>query len=205
MKNKMMKRWMAGMCAVVLATLPTIGTVAADKEIKGDNTSDSTQVTATVADENSAPKYVVSIPDKVDFGTLYIPQSNAVNYKSTEITVKCVTATDLPTGSAVTVLVKDDNSTSSSTNFILEKDGDNAEKKLKYEMIRENGVNVATAENWHGNYGFLYHAFTAAGQSLTNTLRLDQGQLHTKEDEWLGSYSGTLSFYVKVANIGNVQ
>ena len=204
MKNKMMKRWMAGMCAVVLATVPTIGVVAADKVVN-DNASDITQVTATVTDEASAPKYVVSIPDKVDFGTLYIPESNAVNYKTTDITVKCVKATDLPLGSSVTVLVKDDDSTSESTAFKLKKDGTSSDKTLNYEMIRENGVNVATSANWHDSYGFLYHAFTAAGQSLTNTLRLDQGQLYTKQSEWLGAYSGNLTFYVKVANMGNVQ
>lgn len=204
MKNKMMKRWMAGMCAVVLATVPTIGVVAADKEVK-DNTNDTTQVTATVTDETSAPKYIVSIPDKVDFGTLYIPESAAVNYKTTDITVKCVKATDLPSGSAVTVLVKDDDSTSESTAFKLKKDGTSLDKTLDYEMIRENGVNVATSANWNDSYGFLYHAFTAAGQSLTNTLRLDQGQLHSKQSGWLGEYSGNLTFYVKVANMGNVQ
>ena len=129
MKNKMMKRWMAGMCAVVLATVPTIGVVAADKVVN-DNASDITQVTSTVTDEASAPKYVVSIPDKVDFGTLYIPESNAVNYKTTDITVKCVKATDLPLGSSVTVLVKDDDSTSESTAFKLKKDGTSADKTL---------------------------------------------------------------------------
>lgn len=204
MKNKMMKRWMAGMCAVVLATVPTIGVVAADKEVK-DNANDTTKVTATVTDETSAPKYVVSIPEKVDFGTLYIPESAAVNYKTTDITVKCVNATDLPSGSAVTVLVKDDDSTSESTTFKLRQNGTGSDKTLNYEMIRENGVNVATSDNWHDSYGFLYHAFTAAGQSLTNTLRLDQGQLHTKQGDWLGAYSGNLTFYVKVANMGNVQ
>lgn len=204
MKNKMMKRWMAGMCAVVLATVPTIGVVAADKEVK-DNTNDTTQVTATVTDETSAPKYVVSIPDKVDFGTLYIPESNDVNYKTTDITVKCVNATDLPLGSAVAVWVKDEDSLLDSTAFKLKKDGNSTDKTLDYEMIRENGVNVATSANWNDSYGFLYHAFTAAGQSLTNTLRLDQGQLYTKQGEWCGEYSGNLTFYVKVANMGNVQ
>lgn len=204
MKNKVMKRWLAGMCAAVLAAMPTMGVFAADETELTINGNGNTEVTAQVTDEGTSPAYIVSIPKKVDFGQLYIPTSAGTDYKTIDITVKCVKADNLKQGDTVAVLVKDSRATGKESPFQLLKDGSDTNHTLDYEMLAGDN-NIKDSSKWYEN-GFLFNAFTGAGQSTTNVLRLDRGQLFDKDiTTWGGAYSGQLRFYVRLASINDAQ
>ena len=206
MKKERLKRWCAGLCAAALvAAIPTFAfatSTAAENEINDSTPSGNTSVTAKVStqpDPND-PVYVIAIPQKVDFGTLQQPATNTDSYKKTTITVRCVEANDIPNDKWIAVLVKDKTATSAADSFKLVKD--NAENiTLDYEMLYND--NSIQNQKWYTN-GFLFNGFKKAGDTATDTLRLNQKQLYGKDmNTYAGTYTGTLTFYTRLAGIND--
>lgn len=199
---KKAKKWAAGLCmAAMLAATPALAVCAS--ELNKSNPSGTTTVEANVAEsapEN--PTYVISIPAKVDFGTISQPNTEGTNYQTTDITVTCSSLEGLQQRQAIAVLVKDATATMDTDPFKLT-NANGAE--LTYDLIMSSDSSNIKGSTWYAN-GYLFTSFTAAGQSAQNILRLDRGQLYGQDLAlYGGKYTGSLTFYTRVAGVGDVH
>lgn len=204
MKARNFKRWVAGFCATaMLAGAPAMVGYATDIELTRDNTTGETTVKAEVVENQNQPIYTITIPDTVEFGQIQQPTTAADAYATTSITVKCTNVSNLGSEQAISVLVKDSDAYSADSSFLL-KNNTHTDCELVYEMLNEAGQSIQNT-TWYSD-GFLYAAFTSAGQSKPMTLRLNKAQLYGKDfATWGGEYTGTLNFTTKIGSITNVQ
>ena len=204
MKARNFKRWVAGLCATaMLAGAPAMVGYATDNELTRENTTGETTVKATVVENDNQPTYTITIPDTVEFGQIQQPTTAADAYVTTSITVKCTNVSNLGSEQAISVLVKDSDAYNADSSFLL-KNNTNTDCELVYEMLNEAGQSIQNT-TWYAD-GFLYAAFTSAGQSKPMTLRLNKAQLYGKDfATWGGEYTGTLNFTTKIGSITNVQ
>ena len=201
---KKIKKWAAGLCmAAMMASMPAMAVWASEMDLIKTQPSGTTSVEAEVEGQApDLPSYVVSIPAKIDFGTLVQPTTAGTNYKKEEITVECKSVEGLEDKQAIAVLVKDKDANSAEDPFKLT---NNANATLNYEMIMNSDDTNIQNTNWYEN-GFLFTSFTGADQSTTHTLRLDLSQLYGKDlSEYGGQYTGTLEFYTRVAGVSDVN
>lgn len=153
--------------------------------------------------------YIVSIPEKIDFGTLQMPADAATSHeKPVEFKVEAVEIEGLNTNtSRVAVLMKDGTEgNTDSEKFILKGISDtNNGKTLTYDVLGAdtNKTNITTGTKYSN--GYLFTAFSKAGQSATGTLSLEQNQL--RDDpilaNWAGNYQGIINFYTAIASVGD--
>lgn len=202
MKARNFKRWVAGFCATaMLAGAPAMVGYATDFELTGDNTTGETTVKAEVVENQNQPTYTIMIPDTVEFGQIQQPTTAADAYVTTSITVKCTNVSNLGSEQAISVLVKDSKVDGPNSQFLL---NNSTGGELAYEMLNEAGQSIQNT-TWYSD-GFLYAAFTSAGQSKPMTLRLNKAQLYGKDlSTWGGEYTGTLNFTTKIGSITDVQ
>lgn len=202
MRNLPVKRMVAAVCAVtMLIATPVMAAQTGTKELTDMHDTDSTTVKAHITGADNVT-YVIQIPEVVDFGTLKQPNSPGTNYATEEITVKCTQLDGLQSGQALAVLVKDSEAQDRTDPFQLKKT-DNADAVLTYSILNHEQNNIQDLQ-WHAN-GFLFNAYTAAGQEATDTLRLDCGQLYGKDlAVYGGDYEGRLMFHSTIATIDNV-
>lgn len=199
---KRAKKWAAGLCmAAIMAATPVLAVCAS--ELDRANPSGSTAVEANVEEAApDKPTYVISIPAKVDFGTISQPTTEGTNYQTTNIKVECISLDGLAEKQAIAVLVKDKNATQASDPFKLTNAND---AELTYDLIMSSDNSNIQSSTWYTN-GFLFTSFTAAGQSAQNILRLDRGQLYGQDlSVYGGKYTGSLDFYTRVAGLGDVH
>lgn len=202
MKARNFKRWVAGLCATaMLAGAPAMVGYATDIELTRENTTGETTVKATVVENDNQPTYTIMIPDTVEFGQIQQPTTAADAYVTTSITVKCTNVSNLGSEQAISVLVKDSKGDGPNSQFLL---NNSTGGELAYEMLNEAGQSIQNT-TWYSD-GFLYAAFTSAGQSKPMTLRLNKAQLYGKDlATWGGEYTGTLNFTTKIGSITDVQ
>lgn len=204
MKARNFKRWVAGFCATaMLAGAPAMVGYATDTELTREKTTGETTVKATVVENENQPTYAIAIPDTVNFGQIQKPTTAASAYATTAITVTCTNVSNLGSEQAISVLVKDSDAYSADSSFLL-KNNTHTDCELVYEMLNEAGQSIQNT-TWYSD-GFLYAAFTSAGQSKPMTLRLNKAQLYGKDlATWGGEYTGTLNFTTKIGSITDVQ
>lgn len=202
MKARNFKRWVAGLCATaMLAGAPAMVGYATDSELTREKTTGETTVKATVVENDNQPTYAITIPDTVEFGQIQQPITAADAYVTTSITVKCTNVSNLGSEQAISVLVKDSKVDGPNSQFLL---NNSTGGELAYEMLNEAGQSIQNT-TWYAD-GFLYAAFTSAGQSKPMTLRLNKAQLYGKDlSEYGGEYTGTLNFTTKIGSITDVQ
>lgn len=202
MKARNFKRWVAGFCATaMLAGAPAMVGYATDIELTRENTTGETTVKATVVENDNQPTYTIMIPDTVEFGQIQLPTTAADAYVTTSITVKCTNVSNLGSEQAISVLVKDSKVGGPNSQFLL---NNSTGGELAYEMLNEAGQSIQNT-TWYAD-GFLYAAFTSAGQSKPMTLRLNKAQLYGKDlSEYGGEYTGMLNFTTKIGSITDVQ
>lgn len=204
MKNLNFKKLMAGLCAVTMLTATPVlaAQQTGTKELTNNHLGDTTSVEAEVVGADTVT-YVIQIPEKVDFGRIQQPNSSGTDYVDASLTVKCTQLDGLKSAQSLAVLVKDSEAVESTDPFKLKKE-DNEDVVMTYSIVNNEANNIQDL-HWYEN-GFLFNAFTAAGQEATDTLRLDRGQLYGKDlSVWGGKYSGTLHFYSKIAGIKDVN
>lgn len=195
MKKMKFRRLFAGACAAMFAATP----VMAAQEMVEQNQEASMDVKVEVIQPNEVT-YVLEIPDGVDFGSVQQPNSEETSYVTRDITVKCTQLNGLQSGQVLAVMVKDKDAVMETDPFKLA-NGNGME--LTYEILGSDG-NTIQDQTWYAQ-GFLFNTFTAAGQSATNNMRLDCGQLYGKDlSTYGGAYGGTLSFYSKVSSVKDV-
>lgn len=204
MKARNFKRWVAGLCATaMLAGAPAMVGYATETDLNNVNTTGETTVKAEVVENDNQPTYTIVIPDTVEFGQIQLPTTAADAYVTTSITVKCTNVSNLGSEQAISVLVKDSDAYNADSSFLL-KNNPNTDCELVYEMLNEAGQSIQNT-TWYTD-GFLYAAFTSAGQSKLMTLRLNKAQLYGKDlATWGGEYTGTLNFTTKIGSITDVQ
>ncbi|MGL4607492.1 MAG: hypothetical protein ACRCU3_08520 [Eubacteriaceae bacterium] len=185
---------------VVLAFFFCNTVYAIDLSLTPDTPGGDMEVTANILAPD-APSYIVTIPAKVDFGTLEQPTTaDGPNYKTIEnIAIKASNFTNINSGQGVVVLAK---GSGPSATFTLT----NQTKpsiSLNYEYLDPTGKNMVDNKLYdNGHYVFFF-----ASESTVNTkLQLDQQQLYKKNlADYAGSYSGKITFYTKVVNLSDYQ
>lgn len=196
----MKKRWIAGVLAGILTM--NVLTVSA-QDLSNLNPAGNTEVTANVSGSGDVT-YLISVPEKVNFGTLTQPENNTEAHPAVRnFTVDAVQITGLDTGEQrVVVLLKDG---SASGGFqIIGQSASNSGKTLSYSVCNSDGTEITSGKEFVN--GYLLTAFSAAGQSLTGQLKLEQNQLYGQDlEQWAGSYKGTINFFTRVASIANIS
>lgn len=207
---RLKKRWISLLAAAMVAlnVMPVAAaeTEEATAQLNVSFPAGDTTVTAKVAAVDAGNvSYVISIPSRVDFGTLTKPASGDEAYVTATVTVKLAEVSGLDESTQrVAVFVQD--SVSGTKEFRLTgQDTANAGKELTYSIRLGEAELNATNGSIYPN-GFLVGAFKSAGNIVDLTLALDQQQLNDPDytlDQWAGNYKGTLSFYSKVASVND--
>ena len=182
--------------SMAVATVATVSTAAFAAELTPSSQTGNTEVTANIQDPG-AVNYTITIPDKVDFGTLTQPETDTDSFKDVNFTVTATKIENLSDNNRVAVAVKDKDATVDDDQFyITQKTSPNT--KLMYYVydiaeIGEGDTHLAEGEMGNDGYDLAY--FKNQGQSVTGTIRLNQKQLYGKDiSEIAGDYSGTMVF-----------
>ena len=203
----------AGLLAAAMTASAAVSVSAAtltDKSNEG-----STDVTAKILGEDEPEpgnvSYIITIPDKIDFGTLAQPDAITENhFKEVPFTV---TATKVEgfteTGNwGVGVKVRDQNyEMDVNENFYI------SQKTVSYPDRPSAGNNqfqyyvfigVSTdsiANNNKNENGINFAFFRATGQSVSGKLQLNQNLLYGKDiKDIAGEYSGSMVFHSSIVN-----
>ena len=182
--------------SMAVATMVTASTAAFAAELTPSSTTGNTEVTANIQDPG-AVNYIITIPDKVDFGTLTQPETDTDSFKDVNFTVTATKIENLSDKNRVAVAVKDKDATVDDDQFyITQKTSPNT--KLMYLVYDTDTIGESDnhlAEGVMGNDGYDLAYFKNQGQSATGTIRLNQKQLYGKNiAEIAGDYSGTMVF-----------
>ena len=198
MKKRMLAAVMAG--TLLMTAIPVCA-----EELTNIAPGSNTSVEADIAaDDTGDVTYIVSIPDKIDFGTLTMPADDAEAHPKTvgfEVSAVEISGLDTQT-SRVAVLVKD--AAAAEGKFqIAGVSGTNNSKILEYSILNSANVDLTSGTLYPNGYAFA--AFSVAGQTVTGTLSLEQNQLLVDKDlaNWAGDYQGTLMFYTAVAKFAD--
>ena len=162
-----------------------------------------TEVVAHIEDEQTgAVQYIVTVPDKVDFGILTQPETDTDSFKDVPFKVELTSVENLAKDQYVIVRMKDQNATEEDSQFYLtQKDSPNT--KFIYDVyniypIEEYYQPLAATAMSEPN-GYFLVAFDQVGEKCEGTLRFNQKQLYGKElSEIAGDYSGTVVFTTSI-------
>ncbi|MCD8364926.1 MAG: hypothetical protein LUC83_03780 [Clostridiales bacterium] len=188
-----------GAPATVFAS-QTLGDAQTENEQTG-----STEVEGEVKSSSPGdPSYVITIPAKIDFGTLRQPSTDTDSFKDVSFTVTASDFYNIASGSAVAVLLKDSNDVNTggswSGEFAITKDT----CSLEYSILNSAGTSVAESTLTY-DHGLLFAVYANEGK-VAGTARLNQRQLYGKDlkdtdSDYVGTYTGTIDFYAKVVSL----
>lgn len=189
--------------SMTVATVATASTAALAAEITDVNNSGETTVTANIQDSGKI-SYVVTIPDKLDFGALTQPETDTDSFIDVKFEVKVTEVNNITDNKYIFVRVKDKNATEDDSLFYLtQKTSPNT--KFTYDVYPtgtmdqfavplNNPLNKMTDPD-----GFFLANFQAEGEFLVGTLRFNQKQLYGKDiSEIAGDYSGNMVFTTSI-------
>ena len=190
--------------AVVMALAASMPSYAA--ELTPSSPGGQTEVTAQILDtEPGDVEYIITIPDVVDFGTLTQPADNtADSFKDVEYTVTATKITGLdPDTKQISVYVKDAAATVDGDQEFYIKNKSDSSKKFSYDVYDTTDLtNTSVSVNSNtmtSSAGYFLKGFTAEGESVTGTLRLNQVQLCDYNiADIVGDYSGDMVFFSAV-------
>lgn len=195
------KKVLAILLALSLSTAVAVS-VSAAQLTPTSSTNENTEVTAHINGTTPGEvSYVITIPDKVDFGTLTQPEDDGDYYNDVTYTVTATEITGLSDNQQVAVYVKDTNATSENDQFyITQKTSPNTQ--LTYDVYAgtpDEGLPVNQGSM--GDNGYLLVAFNEQAQEINGTLRLNQSQLYGQDlDTIAGDYSGYMVFHSSVTD-----
>ena len=190
--------------SMAVATMVTASTAAFAAELTLSSTTGNTEVTANIQDPG-AVNYIITIPDKVDFGTLTQPETDTDSFKDVNFTVTATKIENLSDTDYVIVRVKNEGATVDDSAFYLtQKTSPNT--KFIYDVY-----NVSPIEDYYLPFavvpmtepnGYFFVAFDKVGAKTTGTLRFNQKQLYGKDiSEIAGDYSGTMIFTSSILTV----
>lgn len=203
------KKIIAALLAATLATTAAVSASAAT--LTEQNPDGSTEVTARIEGANPGDvSYVITIPDKVDFGTLTQPETDTDSYKYLDFDVVATELNNLEARQAVSVFLKD--GTSDDGQFYLtQKDKANPftiSYNVYENVVDDTNIIDYTPMNQSGDtgeYGYHLCTFTSGAQGAVQdvTLALNQKNLFGQNlDDIAGDYSGTMVFHSALTTIG---
>lgn len=196
------------------ATLAATISVAAEN-LTNTKDSDETEVTARILgeDEPGAVSYIVSIPDKIDFGTLVKPANAGDSFVEIPYTVRAEKITGLDDAAHqnwyVRVQVRDKTfELDEQEQFYLTQktvsypEASNGKKTLIYTIcLGDSNANVEDNASFKNEHGFNMAFFHATGDEVTGKFRLNQHQLYGKDlNEYAGEYSGSAVFHTSIVH-----
>ena len=190
--------------SMAVATMVTASTAAFAAELTPSSTTGNTEVTANIQASGEI-SYVITIPDKVDFGTLTPPETDTDSFKDVNFTVTATKIENLSDTDYVIVCVKNEGATVDDSAFYLtQKTSPNT--KFIYDVY-----DISPIENYHSPFavvpmtepnGYFFVAFYKVGAKTTGTLRFNQKQLYGKDiSEIAGDYSGTMIFTSSILTV----
>lgn len=203
----MKKKFVAVLAAAAMlaAALPVMAAEQGEQNLTNIENAGSTAVEADIVGENTGDvSYIIAIPEKIDFGTLQMPADDSVTHpKQVGFEVSAVEVNGLDTATQRVAVLMRDASTQNEIFRIMGASGTNDSKVLEYKVLSSAGVDVTTGTAY--NNGYLFAAFSAAGQSINGSLSLDQNQLLSDKEiaNWAGDYLGTINFYTAIASIAD--
>ena len=183
--------------SMAIATVATTSTAAFAAELTPSSTTGNTEVTANIQASGEI-SYVITIPDKVDFGTLTPPETDTDSFKDVPYEVTAVNIEGLSENQYVLVRIKDKDATEEDGKFYLtQKTSPNT--KFIYDVYNispiENHYSPLASVSMTEPNGYFLVAFDKIGAKTTGTLRFNQKQLYGKDiSEIAGDYSGTMVF-----------
>lgn len=193
------KKIIATLLAGALATTAVVSASAAT--LTDEATDYSTEVTAKI--EEAAPgevSYVITIPDKVDFGTLTQPETEVDSNKYISFEVE---ATEIQMDSGFVSVYINGYKEEDEQFYITQKDVSTPFEipyDIYYENVNDNNIDQFTPINEDGAPGVDGYHFTSfqagtEGAVQPGTLVLNQKALYGQElDTIAGDYSGTIIF-----------
>ena len=183
--------------SMAVATMVTASTAAFAAELTLSSTTGNTEVTANIQASGEI-SYVITIPDKVDFGTLTPPETDTDSFKDVPYEVTAVNIEGLSEDQYVLIRLKDKDATEEDSQFYLtQKTSPNT--KFIYDVYNispiENHYSPLASVSMTEPNGYFLVAFDKIGAKTTGTLRFNQKQLYGKDiSEIAGDYSGTMVF-----------
>lgn len=203
------KKIITALLAGTLAATAVVSTSAAT--LTNGNPDGSTEITARI--EGAGPgdvSYIITIPDKVDFGNLVQPETDTDSYKYIGFNVEATEIRNFSTRQAVSVHVKD--SISEDDQFYLTQKESANPFKISYDVyervVDDTNRTDYTPLNESGTpneFGYHLCTFTSAAEgSLQDvTLALNQKKLYGQNlEDIAGDYSGTMTFHSSIVTIG---
>lgn len=201
----MKKKLFTTIFTAALATVVSAPVIAAT--VSDVNPDSSKEVTAKVVGDVN---YTITIPEKVDFGTLTKPESNDDNYKFANFQVEA-TELNIFSDQVVSIDIKD--SSSSDNRFYITQQNEANPFKLSYNVysgvVNDDNIVANTSINSSvtpGNNGYHLRTFTydETGKTQDVTLALNQNVLYNKTlSDIAGDYSGTITFHSEIITISN--
>lgn len=171
----------------------------------------STEVTAKILGAGPGEvSYIITIPDKVDFGTLEQPTTDTDSYKYVGFRVVATEINNFANNQAVTVYIKD--TAANDGKFYLTQKSAETPFTMPYDVyehsVNDDNRGDYTPMNENSDFGENgYHLCTfatmAEGSAQDVTLALNQRAIYGKElSEIEGDYSGTMVFHSAITTIG---
>lgn len=203
------RKIITALLAGVIAATATVSASAVT--LTNDSSDGSTEITAKI--EGAGPgdvSYIITIPDKVDFGTLSQPEADQDSYKYVGFDVVATELNNFSTRQAVSVHIKD--SISDDGQFYLTQKNSASPFKMSYDVY-ERVVDDANRLDYTpmnesdtpGEYGYHLCTFTSDSEGAVQdvTLALNQKKLYGQDlDNIAGDYSGTMVFHSALTTFG---
>lgn len=202
--------------AMLLASLTLAATMSvAAENLTNTKDTDETEVTARILgeDEPGAVSYVVSIPDKIDFGTLVKPADAGDSFVEIPYTVRAEKITGLDDAAHqnwyVRVQVRDKTYVmDEQEQFYLTQttasypEVSTGKHTLLYTIcIGDSNADVGDNNSFKNEHGFNIAFFHATGDEVKGKFRLNQHQLYGKDlNEYAGEYSGSAVFHTSIVH-----
>ena len=190
--------------SMAVAIMVTASTAAFAAELTLSSTTGNTEVTANIQASGEI-SYVITIPDKVDFGTLTPPETDTDSFKDVPYEVTAVNIEGLSEDQYVLIRLKDKDATEEDSQFYLtQKTSPNT--KFIYDVYNispiENHYSPLASVSMTEPNGYFLVAFDKIGAKTTGTLRFNQKQLYGKDiSEIAGDYSGTMVFTSSILTV----
>ncbi len=203
-----MKKGLLALLTVALAFVAFQGVPALAEEGDGgvelndQAQSGDTEVEAQIVDDAGEVAYIVTVPSKIDFGTLACPDSDADSFTIQKFSVDCVQMLGV---SMVKVSVCNDGSTAGEANqdFYLSNQTNGSCTFMPTYEVYVGTTKIDTSAAMPVN-GYDYLVFTQEGQSVKGGVRLNQRQLYPYKDDLAsiaGSYTGTMVFTTSATEV----
>ena len=183
--------------SMAIATVATTSTAAFAAELTPNSPVGETEIAANIQASGEI-SYIITIPDKVDFGTLTPPETDTDSFKDVPYEVTAVNIEGLSEDQYVLIRLKDKDATEEDSQFYLtQKTSPNT--KFIYDVYNispiENHYSPLASVSMTEPNGYFFVAFDKVGAKTTGTLRFNQKQLYGKDiSEIAGDYSGTMVF-----------